>query len=82
MCYGGLCYLFLFIRLIMLPLDLVSRPYDVPLSAVFMGVGSVNEQSLVETPLWSLDVVCCATRQDTLSTLSQSTRLKLFTGLC
>lgn len=33
------------------------------------------------TPMWSLEVVCYALRQDTLSTLSQSIQLKLGAGL-
>lgn len=50
--------------------------------SVVMGVMPVTKRSLVQTPLWSLEVVCCAPRQGTLSTLSQSTQLKLGTGLC
>lgn len=46
-----------------------------------MSVRSVTERSLAQTPLWSLNVVCCALRQGTLSILSQSTQLKLGTGL-
>lgn len=29
-----------------------------------MDAMSVNEQSLIQTALWSLDVVCCAIKQD------------------
>lgn len=49
--------------------------------SVVMGVRSVTERSLVQIPLWSLDVGCCKLRQDTLSTLSQSIQLKLGAGL-
>lgn len=31
--------------------------------------------------MWSLDVACCASRQGTLSTLSQSNQLKLGTNI-
>lgn len=44
--------------------------------SVFLGVRPVTERSPVQTPLWSIDVVCCALRHGTLSTLSQSNHLK------
>lgn len=46
-----------------------------------IGVRPVTQRSLVHVLLWTLDVVYCAQRQGTLSTLSQSTKLKLDTGL-
>lgn len=50
--------------------------------SVVTGIRPVTERSLVQTPLWSLEVVCCALRQSTLSIFSQFTQLKLGTGLC
>lgn len=50
--------------------------------SVVIGVRPVTERPLVQTLLWSLDAVCCALRQGTLSTLSQSIQLNLGTGLC
>lgn len=41
-----------------------------------------NPNVIGQTPLWSLDVMFCALRQGTLSTLSQSTHLKLGTSIC
>lgn len=50
--------------------------------SVVISFRSVTQMLLVQTPLWSLDVMFCALRQGTLSTLSQSTHLKLGTSIC
>lgn len=46
-----------------------------------IGIRPVTHSLLVQTPLWSLDVVCCALRQGTSFTLSQSVQLKLGTSI-
>lgn len=50
--------------------------------SVVIGVRPVTQRSLVQTPLWSHDIVCFVPRQVTLSTLSmsQSTQLNVGTG--
>lgn len=48
---------------------------------VVMSVRPVTERLLVQTRLWSPDVMCCAFRQGTLSALSQSTKVILGTAL-
>lgn len=51
--------------------------------SVVKGIRPVNQRFLVQTLLWSMDVLCCALRQGTLSkcTLSESTQLKLGASL-
>lgn len=51
-------------------------------SSVVVGVWPVTQRSMVQVPLWSLDFLCCALNQGTLSILPQSTELKLDTGIC
>lgn len=51
-------------------------------SSVVVGVRPVTQRSMVQVPLWSLDFLCCALNQGTLSILPQSTELKLDTGIC
>lgn len=50
--------------------------------AQWSGGRPATERLLVQTPLWSLNVASCALGQDTLSTFSQSTQVKLGTSLC
>lgn len=47
-----------------------------------MVVWSVSEKLPVQTLLLTLDGVCCVLQQDTLSALSQSSQLKVDSGLC
>lgn len=49
--------------------------------SIVIGVMQVTQTSLLQAPLWSLNVVCCARRQGTLSTLSEFTQLKLNIGI-
>lgn len=49
--------------------------------SVVICIRPVTKRSMVQTPLWSFLVMCCARRQGTVSTLSQSTQLTQWTGV-